>query len=425
LIGLPGIDSSKWRTISEDLGLGLSGWFSQKRIDGVLDGLRVTCNPVGGSGYAEIVVDGQGAIPRDLSIDTETFIKTALGGQDIQTSDAIFDEKIRMHGDEAMMLAALDEDMRSLILPVVPRGGVVVKDGRITCRKERLEDVPGMIRILVKLGNHLMIREEDIPERLAKNAIKDSNPLVRLRNLELLEKRYPGWPQSVRACRAALTSTHVELKYAGAVYLGREGIGALEEMALSDTTWESHRINALKHLAKPEFREEAIPVLVQLLDSPVHTVRRAAAEGIGRLRHRDSLRKLGEILGVCDQETALVIVKAMERIREPAAEEFLFPLLQWESTPLKYAIAEALGRFGTVQAVEPLLEVAKGLTVPHELKWAARKAVAQIQSRLGGAEAGRLSITTPVEEDGGLSLAGEPEKEGGLSFEPGKDMETE
>jgi hypothetical protein len=101
----------------------------------------------------------------------------------------------------------------------------------------------------------------------------------------------------------------------------------------------------------------------------------------------------------------------------PEAEASILPLLARPSQSVRLEAVRALGRMGSTTAVEPLLKLTQGFSTSGALKAAAREAMVQIQSRLGDAEAGRLSLVVPAEEAGSLSLAGaEPEPAGGLSL---------
>ncbi|MFC2171227.1 hypothetical protein ACFLU6_01190 [Acidobacteriota bacterium] len=63
-------------------------------------------------------------------------------------------------------------------------------------------------------------------------------------------------------------------------------------------------------------------------------------------------------------------------------------------------------------------ELTSDFHLSRTVKRAARQAIERIQGRLGDVDAGRLSLATPAELDGGLSIAAETDKQGGLSFEP-------
>jgi HEAT repeat protein len=82
----------------------------------------------------------------------------------------------------------------------------------------------------------------------------------------------------------------------------------------------------------------------------------------------------------------------------------LIALLSDASADVQRASAEALGGFGSVAAVEPLLPLAEGFG-RSQLRQAARGAIGRIQSRLGNVEAGRVSLADDQELAGAVDLA--------------------
>ncbi len=106
-----------------------------------------------------------------------------------------------------------------------------------------------------------------------------------------------------------------------------------------------------------------------------------------------------------NRETALAVAKALLALEDPQSEPALIGLLSHDAAEVRKAAAQALGKFGTVAAVEPLLPLTEGVLASAELKEAARTAVRQIQGRLGPADAGRLSVAEATGSSGALSLA--------------------
>lgn len=105
-----------------------------------------------------------------------------------------------------------------------------------------------------------------------------------------------------------------------------------------------------------------------------------------------------------------LVVATLERL---GAEDALFDLLDEEHAPVQRAAAAALGRMGSIRAVEPLLPLCEGLTRDAELKREAREAVQRIQARLGDVSPGGLSLADGAAEAGQVSVAGVP---GMISF---------
>src|SRR5512140_374903 len=81
--------------------------------------------------------------------------------------------------------------------------------------------------------------------------------------------------------------------------------------------------------------------------------------------------------------------RCFARRSQRSAEPALLGLLTHRAEPVRLAAVTALGRIGTIRAVETLLPLTKGVLALGEKK-AARDAIAIIQARLGEAEAGRL-----------------------------------
>ncbi|GAG38515.1 unnamed protein product [marine sediment metagenome] len=90
---------------------------------------------------------------------------------------------------------------------------------------------------------------------------------------------------------------------------------------------------------------------------------------------------------------------------------------------MEQAGVRALRQIGTVAAVEPLLELTRGLTLPSSLKHAAREAIQVIQGSLDDVEEGGLSLADASSPAGRLSVAAEDELRGGLPSRGDKEVE--
>ncbi len=83
---------------------------------------------------------------------------------------------------------------------------------------------------------------------------------------------------------------------------------------------------------------------------------------------------------------------------------FLIKELEKNESQYRNYLIEALGNCGRVNAVEKLLEIGKSTLNPL-LRSSVKEAIIKIQSRLGNADKGWLSVTQLDEIDGALSLA--------------------
>ncbi len=171
------------------------------------------------------------------------------------------------------------------------------------------------------------------------------------------------------------------------------------------------RERALYQLLHHMPNEEGLEAARGALSDPDPRVRLLAA---GRLRDADALREAvySKQLSLSKREYAL---RTLGSIDGAIQEDELVQLLSADGIAVRNAAIELLGHYGTVRAVEPLLPLSKGGLLGTPESAAAKKAIAAIQSRVSGAEAGGLSLTELAEGVGGLSVA-EPDERGGLSM---------
>jgi hypothetical protein len=132
----------------------------------------------------------------------------------------------------------------------------------------------------------------------------------------------------------------------------------------------------------------------------------AALKALRRAGQAVDAEQLAARLDGLDADGRLEVVRALQSGAASAPEPLLLRLLEdAQETRVKIAIASALSDLGGRLAVVPLQREAEGLFKPGELKDAARYAIRRIQSRLQGADGGRLSLADPAGTDGQLSLA--------------------
>jgi hypothetical protein len=167
--------------------LGLRG--TKEGFEGIVCGQRVTIKRIWG-GMIQIRVDPGKSIPRSLSV------RTGRGpSPDIRVGDPDFDRAVHISGDEVEALAVLDRDCRTRILELMKEREAVVEGGQITASVSRYVSDPNAIESTV----HQMIRaagslalEGSVAERLAANACSQDLAGVRLRNLAILQERFPA-----------------------------------------------------------------------------------------------------------------------------------------------------------------------------------------------------------------------------------------
>jgi HEAT repeat protein len=322
-------------------------------------------------------------------------------GQEIGIGDAAFDNEFFIEGPMPLVLALLDAEMRRLLLEVGAKSRLEISFGGLQAESNPLI-LSFVLSLLLKIGERID-RSMDVPRRLAENAKGDPEARVRLQNLLVLAREFPGNPETLAALRAACPDPSVEIRLRAAKELGAEGRGVLFELAesLVDDTINAQAVSFLG-------RELPFERLKTLLNQSLSWRRlqtaRACLEVLGQIGSAAAVEVLVTVLEHEYGELAPVAAEALAATGSPAAEPLLIRALgRREPEELPVAAANVLGRIGSVQAVLPLKEAAERSSRDSELRRAARQAIAGIQSRLEGASPGQLSLSGA--EAGQLSLA--------------------
>jgi HEAT repeat protein len=127
--------------------------------------------------------------------------------------------------------------------------------------------------------------------------------------------------------------------------------------------------------------------LLALLRGP-RTLAHKAVRAIESAGDRTAIPALCDIARSTAPELAIEICNVLGGFADSGAQPTLIALLAADvDNGVRAAAAKALASAGTVQCVEPLLPLSKGLTIFPALKEAARTTIRQIQSRLGAVAA--------------------------------------
>jgi HEAT repeat protein len=146
--------------------------------------------------------------------------------------------------------------------------------------------------------------------------------------------------------------------------------------------------------------------------------RRQAVEELGRIGYGRARGALIVLLEHSDPRTAAAAAGALAALHDVTAETVLLKAMETDARELRRAAIQALGTVGTAAAVEPLLGFVAGRRLDAETRQGIRDAVAAIQSRLAGAEAGQLSLAATPPGSGWLSVAAPDDGHGRLSLLP-------
>jgi len=247
---------------------------------------------------------------------------------------------------------------------------VRVKESGFSGNREQIPDVlPAVLDVARRL-----VAPKDVAARIATNVGREPEAGARQRAVLMLAREFRQHPATRATLLAAREDASGEVRLRAATFLGEEGRETLLDLVARTGTDDACAARAVEALG------ERLPA-----PTAEASLRRALG-GAGR------------------PLTAQACLEALGRRGRPDAEGLLLEALRSEDPAVSVAAAQALGRAGTIAAVVPLREAAER---GGGLRSAARQAIAQIQSRLAGAEPGQLSLAGG--EAGALSLAdGEP-----------------
>jgi hypothetical protein len=428
-----------WQALARDLDTTYArSRFGPHVVEGRLHGQRVRVEEVhsgGRNSSTQIEVRVDSHLDPELVLSNGgqwAELKQLFGGRDLKVGDTEFDRRVEVKGPEVNALAALNEPARRAIeaLEAAVAKGVTFNGGALKFKLsghlvenrafwggvERAQ-VRQLIQQAVHAGELLSVPHRDLRAALARNALQDSVPEVRIRNLQALAAHYPHGALARKAGQRAIQEDDPHLRLLGARLLGGDqGAAELATLAKGLGFTPALRVAALAELARTSRFTQLWQAAREMLSAEDASFQRDVLGVLGALRAQapaDPERALlGDRIAVLalDPPLADACALALAAVGDSLSQPVLLRLLGAGETAVKIAAANALARVGTIEAVAPLVEQARPVLMNGDLKEALREAVRRIQGRLGDAEEGRLSLATQPEAAGGLSLA-EPEEE--------------
>jgi HEAT repeat protein len=298
----------------------------------------------------------------------------------------------------------------------------------------RLDDAGLRLSWLVTLARRLPGRRLELPPRLLQVALEDRVPQVRIGAARALLSRFIESGEARQLVERGRSDPLFEIRLLSARALGAEGVSLMVELLRAQEASLDLRARVIRDLAAAVERQRLVPILeAALADVPLE-LKLSLARELVRLGHPPSPCVFGRARSWSDAQ-AIDVAKLLgelagHRRGKPAcrpdgdpipsglehrgAEPILLELLDRAHPGVREAAADALGRVGTVAAVEKLQRFAQSSWTGAPVRLAAETAIKLIQARVPGGATGALSLAEDAEQAGAVSLAAEG---GGLSIE--------
>jgi hypothetical protein len=349
-----------------------------------------------------------------------TVMQKAAGAREIELGDEAFDSQVYIHGKEDVLRAVLDAETRRVVRGILQAGltnaegplveGIVtVRGGEVVAEFDRHERrvrecFPSFLGTLCDVARRLD-RPASLVKRIVENTRSEPEWRVRRGNLQLLAQAYPNHPATREALARGCQDERQAVQLECALALGVEQAeGTLREIATSEWADDGDAARATSALGVRLPRDTALAILAHALRTRRQETAHATIAVLGQHGGAEVVGPLAKVLSLGKGPLGAAAAQALGASRSPAAEAPLLQALESGATEICVAAAAALGQAGTASAVLPLKDAAERAR-DGVLRKAAREAIAAIQSRLGGASPGQLSLADG--EAGQLSLTDE------------------
>ncbi len=328
-----------------------------------------------------ITSKGEKTVAADFSLDSG-LVKS---GDDI--FDSLLDINVAKRPDK--VIAILTFGIREKIISLSENSYHLSLSNNSICVtdiKSKSISYASIISILDKMVSisKFIISDNDFKKLHINNIKYDKVANVKLLNLKMLLENYRKDKEINDMLKSSVSDWDYMVQYKAAKYLGIEGFYHVVKLVRErKIEGDNLLLDALRDVGKRNFRKAA--------DSLIQEFHNVHEESF-RLNILDTLKKLGD-----------------ERF-----SSFLLSLLEHSDDDIVNGAVDALSTCGDVHAVEKILDVA-GRSINPFFRSKLNETVLQIQSKLGLAKKGWLSVTDPRLGEGKLSLV-DGADEGSLSI---------
>lgn len=416
-----------WKRVCSDTGLELVKPPLPPRLRGRLRGFEVAVSGLKPRVSIEVL-----GVDAGFTLAADSPMARSIS-PDLETGDPEFDDFVRVEGDRDYALALLHFQTRRAAEKVVYDHSGRVEGGRIKVSVDSIRTVPRLLEPVLDLAELLRRPPvQELPQLLSRSARTDPSPGYRRQAFRHLAKEFYGAPDVLPTARVLLEEPLPELRFEAARSLLDAGETEDRERAEDELVDLASRRNlkvllrcrALEQLVRSGRSDVAVRVAAgQLADRGEDPeIRRAAIVTLGHAKAMEELLALVPASGEKDLEAeeAEVLATALGQCSDVRAQPRLLGLLEAPDDGVRIAAANALASAGDARAVPALRHAAESPSQRESpFARAAEDAILQIQQRLGGRQAGEISITVTEGLEGAVSPAEDSGRGGEVSLTDG------
>ncbi len=411
-------DRLLWRDLTAASGLENLGE-EDRTLVAAAGAVRARLDRGGVDGQIRLVVEGQSGITLRAEAATSD-LERSVGRGEVLIGDDGFDAEVYVQGRLEVLHAVLDAPTRRLARDFLV-GRVVVGErgtseihaatavlngdvvavfppglGGVLLRHEAFRALPGMLNLARRLAP-----PASLLKAIADSLTKEPNWQVRYERVGLLAAA-PN-PAAGEALRTACGDPNPDVRARAAIALGVDGRATLLGLVAEDDLFDAPAGRAVEALGAALPVERVSAILANALRRRFTDTAHACIAALGARGGAGAVAQLAKILAIEASPLAVSAARALGVSGAAEAEEPLVRALGNQDPLIAIAAAGALGQLGSARSVPSLKDVAAASG--GELRRAARHAIVAIQSRLGGASPGQISLAAG--DTGGLSLADE------------------
>ena len=325
--------------------------------------------------------------------------------EDAITGDPEFDGRVRVSGGDATALAVLPPEARTDFLTLGRANHLVrVADGRVTLEifhKATKEEAVDQVRTALKLAQRLVLPADGVVAGLARRAVEDRHPGVRLRAFTILASGDQPVEIVANVARKLVEDPHPEVRMRAAMALGEEGFEYLSRLVLTLLPRSPFERDGHAGTEVAPQADDNTPAEVLLLRQADERAAAAAHEECRALAlaHLVSRQKRERVLPLVKEALRasgplrVAALVAVTKIGDASLEAEMIAAHESDVPQVRVAAIEALGAIGTAAAVPHLrAQAERSGPLDFELRRTVDEAVAKIQARLQGAAAGQVAL---------------------------------